>query len=36
MLTALSALTTEQAKPTMTIMKNTQQFLNYAASYSEA
>ena len=36
MLTALRALATEQAKPTMTTIKNTQQFLNYAMLNSEA
>ena len=33
---SLSALTTEYAKPIMTMMKNTQQFLDYATLNSDA
>ena len=36
MLTALNALVTEQTNPTTTIMKNMKQFLDYAASNSNA
>ena len=35
MLTALSAIATEQATPTATTLKNTNQFLNYAATNNE-
>ena len=36
MLTAFSALATEQTKPTITILHKTEQFLYYTASNSEA
>ena len=36
MLTALSALPTEQTKPTMAMMQNTKQFMDYATSNSKA